>query len=432
MPRLFALLVALLLVATRSLADDAAHAPPVATDSPAVQQMVLQGLVDGNTRFVEEKQAPRDLGAARRQELAKGQHPRVAVLSCSDSRVPPELVFDQQLGEVFVVRTAGNVADGVALGSIDYAVEHLDIPVLVVLGHRSCGAVKAALEAREKGLHPHGNVSQVLKLVMPAVDLAARAKAPDLLNASIEANVDLEAKRLLKQSPILASRVKAGKLKIVTAIYDLESGKVKFATATPACAPPAPGRIDSPSVYAAAVVDALGWVRRATSHMPDDGPRTVPQVQAIFARTRDDFACAGRQLTPFVKSSADLIRGSAEALVTTCGRLQEATGAMSAALPSKDEGPMDEAVREKDQAWLAFLKVAGVSSRVLVEFRDEEPTGRLLVTKAERQSLKARLEKEFGKSIRSGRKDGQDPLTTVAAYWYELLANPDFRGLDGP
>jgi len=202
--------------------------------------------------------------------------------------------------------------------------------------------------------------------------------------------------------------------------------------ATPGCVPPAPTRLDSPSVYAAAVVDALGWVRRATSHMPDDGPRTVPQVQAIFARTRDDFACAGKQLAPFAKSGAELIRESAEALLTTCGRLQDATGAMSAALPKTDEGAMDEAVREKDQAWLDFLKVAGVSSGVLVEFRDEKPTGRLLVTRAERQALKARLEKEFGKGIRGGRKDGQDPLTTVAAFWYELLANPDFRGSDAP
>jgi hypothetical protein len=202
--------------------------------------------------------------------------------------------------------------------------------------------------------------------------------------------------------------------------------------AIPACPSPRPADLDSPSVYASAVVDALGWVRRATGHMPDDGPRTVPQVQAILARTRDDFACAGRQLTPFVKSGAAPIRGSAEALVTTCTRLQEATAAMSAALPSTDEGPMEEAVREKDQAWLAFLKVAGVSSGVLVEFRDDKPTGRLLVTRSERQALKARLEKEFGKSIRGGRKDGQDPLTTVAAFWYELLANPDFRGIDTP
>jgi hypothetical protein len=206
---------------------------------------------------------------------------------------------------------------------------------------------------------------------------------------------------------------------------------------SPACKPPAPTRLDSPSVYAAAFVDALGWVRKASHRMPEDGPRTVPEVQAIFARTQEDLACAEGHLAPFVKSRADLIRSSAEALVTTCGHLQEATGAMSSALPSlgegsAEEGPMGEAVRWKDEAWLAFLKIAGVSSRVLVEFRDEKPTGRLLVTKAERQALKSRLEKEFGKSIQGGGKDGQDPITGVAAAWYELLADPGLRGLDAP
>jgi len=228
MLRLIALLVVVLLVAPRALADDSGSAAPVATDSPAVQQRILQELVDGNARFVEERQAPHDLGPSRRHELAKGQHPRAAVLSCSDSRVPPELVFDQQLGEVFVVRTAGNVADGLALGSIEYAVGHLDIPVIVVLGHRSCGAVKATLEVHEKHLHPHGNVNEIVKLVMPAVLKAEKAGAPDLLDAAIDANVDLAAKALLKRSRLLAERVKAGKLKIVTAIYDLESGKVEF------------------------------------------------------------------------------------------------------------------------------------------------------------------------------------------------------------
>jgi carbonic anhydrase len=228
MSRFLALVAALLLVAPRALADDAAPATPGAPDSPAVQQGILQGLADGNVRFVEERQAPHDLGSGRRHELAKGQHPRAVVLSCSDSRVPPELVFDQQLGEVFVVRTAGNVADGLALGSIEYAVGHLDIPVIVVLGHRSCGAVKATLEVHQKHLHPHGNVTEIVKLVMPAVLQAEKAGAPDLLNASIDANVILGAKALLKRSRLLAERVKAGKLKIVTAIYDLESGKVEF------------------------------------------------------------------------------------------------------------------------------------------------------------------------------------------------------------
>ena len=220
------LLAALVLLPTPALATDP---QPAEVDAQAAQQAALQGLVDGNGRFVEGKQAPHILGPERRRELAKGQHPQAVVLSCSDSRVPPEYVFDQQLGQVFVVRTAGNVADGVALGSIEYAVEHLGIPVIVVLGHRSCGAVTAAVEAHRTHAHPQGNVAEVLKLVMPAVREAERAKAPDLLNASIENNVALEARALVKRSPILAGRVKAGKLKIIRAVYDLETGKVEFA-----------------------------------------------------------------------------------------------------------------------------------------------------------------------------------------------------------
>jgi len=161
--------------------------------------------VDGDARFVDGKQAPHVLGAERRRGLARGQHPQAVVLSCSDSRVPPEYVFDQQLGQVFVVRTAGNVADGVALGSIEYAVE-----------------------AHRKHARPHGNIADVLRLVMPAVVQAEKAGAPDLLNASIDANVTLEARALVKRSPVIAERVKAGKLRIISAVYDLESGKVEF------------------------------------------------------------------------------------------------------------------------------------------------------------------------------------------------------------
>ena len=231
MTRLPILAVALLLLASHPRANEPAPpavAPSAAGAAAATPQATLQGLADGNTRFVGGQPAPRDLGAARRQELAKGQHPRAVVLSCSDSRVPPEHVLDQQLGEVFVVRTAGNVADGVALGSIEYAVEHLGTPLIVVLGHRSCGAVKAAVEVRKTHGHAHGHVAEVLKLVMPAVAQAEREKAPDLVNAAIEANVALEAKALVRRSPLIAERVKAGKVSIVTAIYDLESGKVEF------------------------------------------------------------------------------------------------------------------------------------------------------------------------------------------------------------
>ena len=159
MIRTVALVAALLLVVPRAVAMEPA---PSAADARAVQDAVLAELAAGNVRFVEEKQTPQVLGAERRLELARhGQHPRTVVLSCSDSRLPPEYVFDQQLGEVFVVRTAGNVAGSVALGSIEYAVEHFGVPVIVVLGHRSCGAVRAAVEFHEKHTELHGFVGEV-------------------------------------------------------------------------------------------------------------------------------------------------------------------------------------------------------------------------------------------------------------------------------
>jgi hypothetical protein len=201
--------------------------------------------------------------------------------------------------------------------------------------------------------------------------------------------------------------------------------------ANPACAPPAQVRVDSPSAYAIAVVDGLGWIRRGTNRMPDDGPREVSEVVAILGRTQGDFACAGRYVAPFRKSVSDRIRPSAEALAARCGRLQETTGAMATALQSQADDRLEEAVRQKNQAWGEFLVAAAEAIGVVVESRDESQ-GRLLVTKAERQALKSRLEKEFGKSVRAGGKDEQDPLTMVAAGWYEVLDNPRYRSLDDP
>jgi hypothetical protein len=214
--------------------------------------------------------------------------------------------------------------------------------------------------------------------------------------------------------------------------------------ASPRCAPPAPARLDAPYVYATAVVDSLGWLRQGTTRMPDTGPRDVSVVLAALAQTQGDFACAGKYLAPFVKSNSERIRTSAETLVATCTRVRASTEAMAAALQAQaDEASqgkppgartaderMEEAIKQKDQAWGDLMIAAADSVGVLVEFRDEELTGRLLVTKEERQGLKSRLEQKFGKSIRGGRKDEQDPPTMVAAGWYEILANPQFRSLD--
>jgi hypothetical protein len=217
--------------------------------------------------------------------------------------------------------------------------------------------------------------------------------------------------------------------------------------ASPACSPPVPTRLDAPYVYATSVIDGLGWIRRGTSRMPTTGPRYASEVLAAQARTQEDFACACRTVNPFVRSEAEGIRAAAESLVGTCDALVAATAAMAAAFQAQAEqgdGPkapgapsaddrMEQAVQDKDEAWGRFLIAAALSRAVLVEFRDEKPTGQLLVTKGERRALKGALERKFGKSIQGGRKGvgEEDPLMIVAAGWYELLADPQFRALDG-
>jgi hypothetical protein len=208
-----------------------------------------------------------------------------------------------------------------------------------------------------------------------------------------------------------------------------------------------PTRLAAPYVYATSVIDGLGWIRRGTSRMPTTGPRYASEVLAAQARTQGDFACACRTVEPFVRSESDAIRAAAEGLAGTCDALVAATAAMAAALEAQAEqgdgskGPaasstddrMEQAVQEKNEAWGRFLIAVALSRAVLVEFRDEKPTGQLLVTKAERRSLKGALEKKFGKTIQGGRKTvgEEDPLMIVAAGWYELLADPRFRALDG-
>lgn len=188
----------------------------------------LQSLMDGNKRYVENQMTGTklcDLGA--RTALAKGQHPYAIILSCADSRVPPEVIFDKGLGEVFVVRVAGNVADPVVLGSIEYAVEHLGSPLIMVLGHERCGAVTAAVGAN--GKH-EGNIGAILKRIEPAVKMAKKEAVgkgkEELVETAIDDNVKVVAADLTKQSKIIKEMAASGKVKIVGAKYDLDDGKV--------------------------------------------------------------------------------------------------------------------------------------------------------------------------------------------------------------
>ncbi len=209
--------------AQSSPAVPAQHAPHVASHSAPSAAEVWDSLMAGNRRFVAGKPQARDVISLRRK-LASGQSPKAIILSCSDSRVGPELVFDQSLGDIFVVRTAGNIADKVALGSIEYAVEHLHSPLLVVLGHQKCGAVNAACSGEKM---PSVNLDAIVEKINPAVTRAkSYAKADDLVESAIKENVHQSALDLSANSEIIASAVKSGKLTVIEAEYELESGQV--------------------------------------------------------------------------------------------------------------------------------------------------------------------------------------------------------------
>jgi carbonic anhydrase len=183
----------------------------------------LKLLKEGNERFTSGKLnsvTPEEL-TQRRGELATGQKPFAVLVCCSDSRVGPEIVFDQELGNIFVVRTAGQVLDAAGIGSIEYAVAHLGSPLIMVLGHESCGAVAAAVaDAKEPG-----HIGDVIKAIRPAVEKAKDMKGNELNNA-IEVNVQDIVARLKKTGPIISEKVKSGQVKIVGGVLSLKSGNV--------------------------------------------------------------------------------------------------------------------------------------------------------------------------------------------------------------
>ncbi len=188
----------------------------------------LQRLAEGNKRFVKSHVTHRPLTIKEmREELAQGQKPYAIILSCSDSRVPPEIVFDETLGQLFVVRVAGNIIDPVVLGSIEYAVEHLGSTLIMVLGHEACGAVTAAYDATGK---PEGNVGALIDPILPAAQKAkdtmkGKSRA-EQVEGAIDFNIDLVAEGLTIQSSVVKGYVERGTLKIVKGKYHLRRGDV--------------------------------------------------------------------------------------------------------------------------------------------------------------------------------------------------------------
>jgi carbonic anhydrase len=188
----------------------------------------LQRLMAGNARFVAGKSIHPHADSVRRHSVSGAQHPFATILTCADSRVGPEVIFDRGLGDLFVVRNAGNVVDDVAMASIEYSVIHLGSTVVMVLGHQHCGAVSATVDALSGKANAEDKDTKIAALanaIAPAIK-SVPASAPDKVEAGVMANARLGAHLLLTTSPPLGAHVRDGRLKIVSAHYSLDDGRV--------------------------------------------------------------------------------------------------------------------------------------------------------------------------------------------------------------
>lgn len=205
--------------------NGAVAAPGRKTDLTADQ--ALEVLKEGNRKFITDAPFRRELGRERRIEIAAGQTPFAVLVSCSDSRVSPELLFGRGLGELFIVRNAGNTVDTTALGSIEYGVLELGVPLIVVLGHEKCGAVDAAIQVVKSNATFPGAIGRMVEPIIPAVLTAGQAEG-DLLENAVRQNVRRTVKRLREDEALLQEPLKSGRLRVVGARYDLKTGEVDF------------------------------------------------------------------------------------------------------------------------------------------------------------------------------------------------------------
>lgn len=194
--------------------------------APASPEAAVRELREGNRRFVaNDAHGPRR-SETRREQLVASQSPHTAVLACSDSRVPPEVVFDQGLGDLFVVRTAGEVPDSAAVASLEYAVEHLKVKAIVVMGHTSCGAVRAALETPKGKSAGSKELDRLLANIRPNIKGFSVATAGPQLESAVRAQVESVANTLIGKSKVIHHAVESGQLTISRGIYHLDSGVV--------------------------------------------------------------------------------------------------------------------------------------------------------------------------------------------------------------
>ena len=200
---------------------DAPHSGPTADEA-------LARLVAGNHRFVNGEARFPTVKKEVLAILAKGQHPYATIIGCSDSRVPPELVFDAGFGDLFIVRVAGNVISPEIMGTIQYAAVHLRTPLFMVLGHEGCGAVQAAIAAHDGQSQERARIRLLLDGMLPGLErLPAGLPPRERMNAAVEANVRWSMRQVL-ETPEGQARVKEGVLKLVGAVYELETGRVRF------------------------------------------------------------------------------------------------------------------------------------------------------------------------------------------------------------
>src|SRR5881394_343735 len=200
-------------------------ADPAHSDQPSVAPAeAIAKLKEGNGRYTSGNVQHPGQTAERRTELAKTQHPFAAIVSCSDSRVPPEIVFDQGIGDLFIVRVAGNVINDEGLGSIEYTVDHLGTRLILVLGHQSCGAVKAAKETIAAEGKAPGHIESLVTAIKPAVE----ATAKDDLDTTVKANVRNLVQALRSSTPILKAKVDSGDIRVIGGYYSLDTGAVTF------------------------------------------------------------------------------------------------------------------------------------------------------------------------------------------------------------
>jgi carbonic anhydrase len=210
----------------------AATSSSTATSAPVTNgDQALQRLVAGNARFVAGNPINQGRDSVRRAEVAEKQSPFAVILGCADSRVPPEVLFDEGIGDLFLVRVAGNTANEPALlGTIEYGVVALGSVLVMVVGHENCGAVKAAIDHVQKGTVQPGSIEALVEPIVPAVVAVKDQPADQLANAAVDENVRRQVRQLSASMPLLAPLVSAGKLKVVGAVYHLTSGQVEVLT----------------------------------------------------------------------------------------------------------------------------------------------------------------------------------------------------------